>query len=359
MTFFILNTLKLLIKLTLIILLSNLDILVLVCLNLCLCILIYYLIQPYKFKDNEFIEILKCYHIKNKVSLNFSIFCIILYILVFIFGILYLRIYNYNTKIFVLKIVNDIFAKISPLSIYLIILNIILVFFILIIYILLFAKIIKYFITHFVKIHLFIMAIPKYEKFYIKLLWRIRNYAPDTLSAHKCIPIYEFIFGKIPEDGPTYIKEIFYIEKILSIVLNYGHYFITIIIILYDLFYGNYTLNYLFKILPYIFIYDIYKRITNYISYLDYVDDLSMAGFMYKPHVFLTNYEVIINGDNTSIETLQLYFSVIIYLKSNLDGYAWCYPRMKLNGELVSLKEYLGKSGAYDIPKDYKTVYSI
>lgn len=338
MIFFLFTNFILFIKLFLFILLrliliENVFSMLLMILLLCTALFILYYYPRIRFKKlsklREFrLNLIKKYHISNFGEELYNIILILIYFFGITSLIFYFRLLN-KEKIIDLKyyyfiihkilVKNDILNTFCTILIYTLLLTL---------YLLLMMRIIKYFKFQVIKRHLYFMnseANYWYQStLFFGFIYKIVIVGPFSLESrfYKLIELaYQFIFNFKKDYGPNYetlshkeqteiclkypvdpeyilIKYCF-IYKIVPFILKHIHHLLLMIFIIYDLIYNNFMLTKIFYVLPWIFCYDLYVRVSIF------VDDLCYnKGFIYfYKSLWLLIFPLLINYTAYSIKT--------------------------------------------------------
>ena len=292
------------------------------------------------------------YQIATKKDLFLSIFYVFSYILIFILGILHLRIQNQNHEInlliFYLKIKDQILQS-SSLNL---ITSITLIILCIITFITVYKKLFKIFKFHLIKLHLYLNQFPEYWQIFFNTvkyhadkyqspLYKFKTYTISNfrdLVIHK--PLNNFaIFLKLTEkDTFTYSIDsqgkihphFSYHERttwdlLLSEIENFTwrqsfdiHYKILSLILCHDLLFNDLTLKNYFYFLPFFFFYHNWFRISHSFDRLGGDFDNKLSAILYKNPYKDVNEELIYTEDGECICTLDSLEILSTYLKKDL-----------------------------------------
>jgi hypothetical protein len=318
------------------------DIIYIKLLVLVLSLIVIYILKTYprvrlrklsQLRKRRFKRILK-YALHTKISHIWNIFILSTYIGIFFFGFLWLRLLNRNYSTDLSDYYNKFLKSLADLSLTMHIVNILLLICIIIIYIMFLSRISNYAKFHIIKRHLYHASSENYKVYQLKLLNFISKFTMDQPLMFICnrisvifnhlrkyvYPTYETL--SLDEKDNLETTYLFKLEKLLTKyilrVLYKIHYIILIIVIIHDIYYNQYVLTNVFIILPWVFLYDIYIRISRFIQGLWYPFDELIHDFMYKPIIPLTKEEAsfgqrLVNLDEFNLITKR-------YLENNLDS---------------------------------------
>lgn len=319
MIIFILNTIFKVITLTYYSILSQ-DKLFFKCVLIVVLLLLLklYTIYPKMLSDDPF-EIANYYKISNVYNKLFTFFVLFTYFLIFICGIFFLRLAN-QQKFLDLKVIwNNLYADLISHTISHNIINIILFALIILTYFYTIIKLLAFFRKHWVKLHIYYAV---HED----------NWYGDYLLA-KIIPRIQYLhllmnirlkFDVIDDISRKMVSGLSIYNHIV-ILINCIHYILLFIVFIYDIVFCNFTLNTIYKILPYLFIYDIYIRFCNLYNSLDcmYMADYTAHAFIYAETIKVINSEeTFIDGDFYS--TRSVANAICVYLRTGLNSKILC-----------------------------------
>jgi hypothetical protein len=273
---------------------------------------------------------------------------ILLYILIFIVGFLSLRFLNRNKAIDLKIYYIKFYHIIHNMSIFEIYLNVFLLISIILLYMQILYKIVKYFKLHLLKRHIY-WSSPRLDNafsvWHYTNIIRFRNYVhPNGIydiietRIHKIFytlwlrtnpSIYE-LFGShnFPLNYCENISYLYYrtpledyIETILRKIVNKFQYsvhkYILFIIILYDILFNDCVLTLMYKILPYVYIYEIIVRISRFRDHSVDVNDQIIYEMLYERSEKVTDNEFLVG--HTYITTEELEEIVKYYVLTDLQ----------------------------------------
>lgn len=256
---------------------------------ICSCIFLIRYIYIYPYKQRRTLSALRKFkyesHLKYKIDdhneLDISVSILFIYILFFILLLLFSRFNNVNRTLNItiyLKYVDILFLNYNIFSI---IINMCLIMFGFIIYILLLSLFTKYIKKHLMKIYFFHLLdlTNKYEFHILSVILKIRY---DRFTTKF---IDQLLFKKSPNKVQFAINQLIYSH--LTALEFIIHRLILIITIIYDIKYNNMVLSHMFKILPYVFIYELWVKLYSFLININLEYDKIIAKLLY--------YEVTIN----------------------------------------------------------------
>lgn len=261
------------------------------------------------------------YKINNKVDLLFSCSLLCGYILIFIFGILYLRISNYDHCINLKFTIIEFYSKIKLVNIYITLINVLFIFAVLICYIILLHEITKYIYKHVIKLHIYLESYNIYTDFSFKICSYSYTRLPVYIQ-YKLYDRFKFEFKGFQYSFFGY----FTIGYHLVVILLNLHYIVLINTFVYDMFYNDYTLNYTYKVLPFIFIYNMYIKSTKFYTNLaqSINADNILHQLIYCNIVDIQQNKILIQVYDKNYEPhsydIELIRKVGIYLRYGLNG---------------------------------------
>lgn len=293
---------------------------------LLLIILVIKYIKSIPSKDTEEERILKyCYgyHIER----YYSIFILSISTIVFIGGILFLRLTNSgNTTDLrsVFSLCKKIYAN-YPLII--IILNIIIIILIIYVIILIIKEIKWYLHKEAVKLHIYYLRNKIYRKVHqkfsfgyslhdglISFIRRKYNSVVYKKATGLSKPYYKFTQEERQKanDLKKKINRYFPFSKILDILFPNLHYFLLISFISYDIWGNDYILEYTYKYLPFMFLYQIYISLSNFVTQKTLCDTCNEAHLIFYHKVVITeikNKKIMIIDDGQEMFELNIMFN--------------------------------------------------
>lgn len=256
-------------------------------------------------------------HTKYKKILTFSI--LFIYILLFVFGIFYLRISN-QQKIIDLKFVWNKFSSDFAVHTALCnIINITLCILLLLVYLYTLFKLLAFVRQYWIKLHIYYSEYKEnwYRKYIYGLFCKVEY---NGL-------LINFTLMKYPKIDEVLQKELlgFSLKYHLLMFIRNVHYIIIFVAFIYDVVFCNFVLHTTYYILPYIFIYDLYIRFCNLYLNLDllYMADFTVHSFIYAKSITVINSdEFWIDGDVYSARGVAN--AVCVYLRTGLNAKLLC-----------------------------------
>lgn len=350
MVLFILNTSIYAIKLLTYLIISNLialKISILIILCLCLCLLIKFVFYPV---IKDFGMLVDEYRMNNNFDIFISISIVISYICIFCGGIFYLRILNSNNTLNLILFIKKTYQLILQQNFLDISINFSIILSSIAIYLLIIVLLIKLFNKHYIKIHLYYCS--SLTNFYTKVVRYFENY----LNYITLISNINFYFDNMFDLYHIFIGG-FSLRYHLIVFIKNIHYMLLIIIIIFDIFFNNFTLHYMYKILPFVFIFDIYLRACNFYNGLSFLYNVD-----HVLHDYLSGKNFIIFKDKNEIwidyQSYQLDFviyAVTVYLATGLNGKAFCQAMEGSNFSFYEKQELFLQYNYYNDWKFRKT----
>ena len=229
-------------------------------------VICYILFNNYKAKlYKTLVQTISYYKIHNKFDLAFSVFIMLSYLFIFVFGIFYMRYINIG-RMLDLKV---IYYKILQYPYYINIINLIFVISLLLLYIFVIGTFLQAVQRHFVKLHIYFQDRFRYSFYKAILKFIVITYSKFYT---KVSYLYKICYEKLRKQkiSSDLVEERKLVEKRTDFILSKIHYVIFGILILYDIIFNNWILFTIYNVLPYLFLYDIYIRVSNKSSSLDY-----------------------------------------------------------------------------------------
>jgi hypothetical protein len=281
------------------------------------------------------------YKINDDTELDISINIVFLYFLVFVILLLIFRLNNKSRFLNLYFYIQQITSLIEITPKLIIILNILLIITGVILYIFILSSIIKYIKIHIFKLYYYVfLNLYNTNKKKIILL-DLRSY----LNIHH----YTVVFNTtlLPKITKCLNMENGFVERIIFIHCDslkfIIHRLILILIIIYDILYNNMILTHMFKILPYILIYELWVKLSIFLMGVNFDYDWIIRQLLY--------------GKVTSLEYDKecLYLDDIPYEKKVLNEIITGYAR---NGfvDKYFLPQDPIKEGLYDLFKFWKKI---
>ena len=215
------------------------------------------------------------YKINDENDLDISISILFLYMMLFIFGIFFLRIKNMERYLNIKEYLTKISFLMQDLNFFDFLLNSLLVIFVIIIYMTLFSLFVKLMKFHFFRVYyyLFLNLYSTAKNMLLMLHWK------DYL----CLNYYtmELRLGYLNEKLAKFPLLEYFLSMHISGLQFIIHRILLIIIILYDILYNNMVLTHMFKVLPFIFIYEIWCKLSIFLTGLNLDYDKVIAILLY------------------------------------------------------------------------------
>jgi hypothetical protein len=284
-----------------------------------------------------------------------NICIIMLFIIFFIGGVFFIRFSNINRSINLPQIYERIFEFYLRTDVLNLVMIIILLISLIILYIQMFQLLVRVFKYNVIKRHIWFYKYTGYGKkfsvvqrycrlhqfdkqFKYKLIdkyfWfiyytngyafmciNLKRVTIQTLEIKVCIWLCNenrFYYNKIQPYFKGFHQDML---KITPFIIFKGHYILLILTILYDLFFNKGILEHMFILLPFVFIYEMYYKMSKFIYYIqwDYDELLYKVIYQKKGTFFYTNYEFNIDGNNYTMG--DLHYARDYYLRRGLHSY--------------------------------------
>lgn len=245
-----------------------------------ICISLYILFKYVLFKKYKLSTIRKQkyqvysrYKINDENDLDISICILFLYVMFFIIGIFMLRIKNMIRFLNLNDYFTKIHASISLLNFFDLLLNIIIIIIFLILYLVIFSFFAKKMKYNFLKVYYYFF-INNYTKHTLIML-NLRSYLNlDYYITH-------FTTSYLPKKLKNYPKLDYFLFIHIYGLRYIIHRIVLLFMIFYDLFFNNMMLSHMFKIMPIIFIYEIWCRLSIFLTGLNFEYDKVIAILLY------------------------------------------------------------------------------
>ena len=274
---------------------------------LSLCVYLLYYIQTYPIRRRRTLSKLRKwryrfpnnYKLKTRKDHIINITILLIYVLIFIVGFLWLRFRNSKRSIDLVVYYDKICKVIMITPLHHTIINLLLLVCIFLLYIKLLTLLMKYFKLQFIKRHIYLSNplnthLPSY--YYMEFVDRYYyRYIHLTSIINKLHTFISYIFHylklkKYPDNCEESLSFKIAVYKIplenlvyqyLSKVKYIIHYIILLIVIVYDISFNSLVLTHMFKIMPYIFIYELLVRLSKVYDGLNIMHDLIIHDLLY------------------------------------------------------------------------------
>ena len=284
----------------------------------CIIFISVYLLYKYtKPLANDEATIVNYYKIHSNFDLYLSFFILFIYSCIFIVGIFLLSIFNMKKEINLKEIATNIINFYYTNSLLVIIINSLFILLLILIYLVIFIKLLKIFKRYIIKLHLYFNT-DDIGYWYTRFHDTFRS---DYNISYRVYPLYIYI--PLLRFRPFGSFILAYHLVVLSLNL---HYIIIFFTFLYDIFYNDYTIQYTYKILPYIFFYHVYIRCCRFYQSLSYgfMIDYYIHQFMYSNDVIVINNDTeILLDDGLPLKIEDMRNIIFVYLRFGLNGYIY------------------------------------
>jgi hypothetical protein len=306
---------------------------------LSLCMYLLYFIQTYPTRQRRILSKLRKwryrfpnnYKLKTREDHIINITILLTYVLIFILGFLWLRFRNSERSID-LVIYYDILCKVIMITpLHHTIINLLLLVCIFLLYIKLLTLLTKYFKLQFIKRHIYLSNplnthLPSYYymEFIDRYYYRYMHLTSIINKLHTLIS-YIFHYLKLKEYPPDCNESLSFkiavykipledsIYKYLSKIKYILHYLILFIIMFYDIVFNSLVLTHMFKIMPYMFIYELLVRLSKVYDGLNTMHDLVIHDFLYASIQQITKDEYQVGSFNLTKEDLNNIITNYVY----------------------------------------------
>lgn len=226
------------------------------------------------------------YEIEDQNHLDITISILLLYFIFFIYCILITRIKNVGKNLNLNLMLYKLQLMYNAVSFFELIINIILLLLCLFMYFMVLKYIVKYLKFHLLKLYLYFIVEDTWENL-------IRNFQMILLDYSYIVQ--NFIENYLKYDpnnlkpSQIFITKFYFIH--LELLKYLCHRIILFSMIFYDLFFNNLILSHMFKILPYVFLYELWIKL--YILFLGHhiTYDVLIAKLLYK-EVYVSDNDV-------------------------------------------------------------------
>jgi len=254
-------------------------------------------------------EIITYYKIKDNLDKLLSFAILILYLFFFVGGVFLLRIYNTKKTYDLSEAYNKLYCSVVQTSGSALIINILFVFTLLFAFIQALTFFTRAAKRPWIRLHIYYYRDSEKPYFRFVHFFLRKSY---NVAAWK-------ILEMTPFENKIVLK--FSLVYHLTMLITCLHYMTLLIVVLYDLFYNNFTLCYVYKFLPYIFLYDIYIRLSALYSKIDFMinADHLLYDYMYATHVQVLDKDYVIL-DNSTYEIKMISKAINFYLYFGLNS---------------------------------------
>jgi hypothetical protein len=292
------------------------------------------------------------YALQSSSEHVWNLIIIFAYLSIFVIGMLWLRFLSLNASIDLVKVFTTIISTLESLPYFEAEINLVFLLIFFRCYIKMFSKSFLYYKFHLMKRHLWLaknewIAKPEWYTYgRIKFSLFLSDYDLSYVVIRKSIRLFSYLSKNNILTQRVANRMYLTLRNSFLFLYNNIHYFILIGVILYDLFFNNLILTTMFKVLPWISLYDIYLKFCTFVYKFDSASDVLLSKFIYKKLTYINNKFVML-GDEL-IEISELSDPVNLYLVFDFDSVAVMkYHKM----EWKKMKEEL-KAGYRRPPDD-------
>jgi hypothetical protein len=273
------------------------------------------------------------YALRSPLEHVWNLIIILGYLSIFIMGMLWLRFLSLNASIDLIKLFSTIITTLesSPYLEAEINLLFLLTFFVC--YILILSKSFLYYKFHLMKRHLWLAKNQWYNNGRLTFSLFLYDFDLPYFVTSILFRIFSYLSKNNILTKKVADRMWVTLSNSFRFLYNHIHYFILIGIILYDLFFNDLVLTRMFKVLPWVTLYEMYLRFCTFIHKLNHTYDTLLSKFIYTKLTYINNKYAML-GDEL-IEISELSDPVNLYLTFDFDKLAVMkyqeieYQRMK------------------------------
>jgi hypothetical protein len=291
------------------------------------------------------------YALRSSSEHVWNLFVILAYFSIFILGLLWLRFLSLNASIDLVKVFSTIITTLESLPYFEAEINLVFLLIFFRCYIKIISKSFLYYKFHLMKRHLWLaknewIAKPEwYTSGLVTFSLFLNRFNLPLLLILKSITLFSYLSNNNILTKRVADHMFFKLNISFRFLYNHIHYFILIGVILYDLFFNNLVLTRMFKVLPWVTLYDMYLKFCTFIHKFHSPSDALLSKFIYTKLTYINNKYAML-GDEL-IEISELSDPVNLYLAFDFDNMAVMkYHKM----ECKKMKEEL--KAAYRRPPD-------
>jgi hypothetical protein len=266
------------------------------------------------------------YALRSSSEHIWNLFIIFAYLSIFVIGMLWLGFLSLNASIDLVNVFNTILTTLESLPYFEAEINLVFLLTFFSCYIKIFSKSFLYFKFHLMKRHLWLAKndlIPIYlwySRGLVKLSLFLYDLHLPLLLRRRNIGLFSYLSKNniLTEKRGDHIESI--IHYYFTFLYEHIHYFILIVVILYDLFFNNLILTRMFKILPWVTLYDMYLKFCTFIHKFETGYDTLLSSYIYTKLTYINKKFAWLGDEIIEIEDLS--DPVNLYLPLDFDGMA-------------------------------------
>jgi hypothetical protein len=266
------------------------------------------------------------YALRSSSEHVWNLIIIFAYLSIFVIGMLWLRFLSLNASIDLVKVFTTIISTLESLPYLEAEINLVFLLIFFRCYIKIFSKSFLYYKFHLMKRHLWLAKnewIAKPE-WYTSGLVKFSLFLYDFHLPLFVTSILSSVFSYLSKNNILTKKRAdrmwFTLSHSFRFLYNHIHYFILIGVILYDLFFNDLVLTRMFKVLPWVTLYDMYLKFCTFIHKFHSPSDALLSKFIYTKLTYINNKYAML-GDEL-IEISELSDPVNLYLAFDFDNMA-------------------------------------
>jgi hypothetical protein len=286
------------------------------------------------------------YALRSSLDHLWNLFIVFGYLSIFIIGMLWLRFLSLNASIDLVKVFTSIVSTLESLPYLEAEINLVFLLIFFRCYIKMFSKSFLYYKFHLMKRHLWLAKNEWYTYGRLKFSLFLSDFDLSYVVIRKSIRLFSYLSKNNILTQRVADRMDLTLSNSFRFLYNNIHYFILIGVILYDLFFNDLVLTRMFKVLPWISLYDMYLKFCTFVYKFSTSYDSLLSKFIYTKLTFINNKYAML-GDEL-IEISELSDPVNLYLVFDFDRRAVMkYHKM----EWKKMKEEL-KAGYRRPPDD-------
>jgi hypothetical protein len=268
------------------------------------------------------------YALRSPLEHVWNLFIILAYFSIFILGLLWLRFLSLNASIDLVKLFTSIITTLESLPYFETEINLVFLLIFFRCYIKIISKSFLYYKFHLMKRHLWLAKNEWYNNGLLTFSLFLSRFDLPLIVIRRSITLFSYLSKNNILTKRVADHMFFKLNVSFRFLYNHMHYFILIGIIIYDLFFNNFVLITMFKVLPWVSLYEMYLRFCILIEKFNHTYDTLLSKFIYKKLTFINNKYAML-GDEL-IEISDLSDPVNLYLAFDFDSVAMMkYKRME------------------------------
>jgi hypothetical protein len=260
------------------------------------------------------------YALRSSSEHVWNLFVILAYFSIFILGLLWLRFLSLNASIDLVKVFTLIITTFESLPYFEAEINLVFLLIFFSCYIKILSKSFLYYKFHLMKRHLWLAK----NEWYTDGIVTFSLFLYDFHLPLFVTSILSSVFSYLSKNNILTKKRAdhmwFTLSHSFRFLYNHIHYYILIGVILYDFFFNDLVLTRMFKVLPWVTLYDMYLKFCTFIHKFETAYDALLSKFIYTKLTYI-NKKFAMLGDEI-IEISELAVPVNLYLPLDFDRMA-------------------------------------